>query len=165
MASKLEKEESQLFATMARNVWLRRNAIVFGGILTHPTMLVQQAKEEMMAYALVEQGRGIGALQKQTQAAHPNKWQKPLEGVFKLNWDASNDLARKRMGLGVAVRDHEGKLIAALCATKDYIIYPATAEAIAARKAADLSRRMGLEKVILEGDALEIVTMFGHQGG
>lgn len=53
--------------------------------------------------------------------------------------------------MGVAVKDNKGDLIAALCTTKDYITDLATAEAIATGKAADLTCRMGLAKVVLEG--------------
>jgi hypothetical protein len=82
-------------------------------------------------------------------------WQKPPEGVYKINWDASVDRDRCKMGMGMVVRDHAGQLIAALCTSKDHITDPASAKALAAGKAAEaeLCHRLGLEKVILEGDA------------
>jgi hypothetical protein len=42
---------------------------------------------------------------------------------------------------------------------------PASAEALAAGKAAELCHRLGLEKVILEGDAVEVVAAFRCDGG
>jgi ribonuclease HI len=83
-------------------------------------------------------------------------WQKPPEGVYKINWDTSVDRDRCKMGMGLVVRDHAGQLIAALCASKDHITDPTSAEALAASKAAELCHRLGLEKVILEGDAVEV---------
>jgi hypothetical protein len=42
---------------------------------------------------------------------------------------------------------------------------PASVEALAAGKAAELCHRLGLEKVILEGDAMEVVAAFRCDGG
>ena len=38
------------------------------------------------------------------------------------------------MGMRIVVRDHEGRVVAALCASISYILYPTTAEALATWK-------------------------------
>jgi hypothetical protein len=68
------------------------------------------------------------------------------------------------MGIGVAVRNHEGALLAALCATKEMVTDPGTTEALAALQAAELARRLDLRQVVLEGDALEIVNILKLDG-
>lgn len=37
----LDEDEVQLFGTVARQLWLRRNSVVFGGMLTTHAMVVQ----------------------------------------------------------------------------------------------------------------------------
>jgi hypothetical protein len=130
---------------------LRRNHNVFGGSLSTPAEVIHQAKEQLTAYDRAEEGRRKGLFTQQT--GRDATWQKPPESFYKLNWDASIDVARKQMGIGVAVRDHKGMLLASLCATKEQITDPGTAEAIAAWHAAKLAQRLGLRRIVLEGNA------------
>jgi hypothetical protein len=44
LVSKCEKEEVELFVVLARRLWLRRNDVVHGGILTHPNQIVRDAE-------------------------------------------------------------------------------------------------------------------------
>jgi hypothetical protein len=81
----------------------------------------------------------------------PVKWQAPPEGFLKINWDASLDVSRKRMGMGIAIRDYRGKLLVAYCATREFITDPATAEALTAWQAAQLSHRLGLQNIVRTG--------------
>jgi hypothetical protein len=52
-----------------------------------------------------------------------------------------------------------------LCETIDHILDLAIAESLAARRGAKLGLSLGLRKVILEGDALEIVGILNKEGG
>lgn len=45
LLNKLKKEDVELLATVARRIWLHRNAVVFGGDLINPAQLVKNAKE------------------------------------------------------------------------------------------------------------------------
>jgi ribonuclease HI len=69
------------------------------------------------------------------------------------------------MGVGLAVKDSLGPLMAALCMTQPYISDPATAEAFAARRGIQLCRELGIRNIILEGDSLEIVTAMRKNEG
>ena len=64
------------------------------------------------------------------------------------------------MAIGVAVQNHEGVLLASLCATRKLVTNFGTVEAPAAWQAAELTRRLELRQVVLEGDALEIINIF-----
>ena len=110
------------------------------------------------AYERAEAGRCQGTIVQPTPI--PEAWTKPPADFLKVNWDASVGGRQKRMGMGIAVRDQDGALRAALCATKNFITDPAMAEAVAAQKAVEVCLRLGLQKVILEGDALEVVNVF-----
>lgn len=84
---------------------------------------------------------------------------------IKVNWDAYVASKGKRIGIGLIMRDHEGGVIAMLCETKAYVQDPAAVEAIAARRGAEFSADLGVRKVILEGDALQIVQALNQEGG
>jgi ribonuclease HI len=100
----------------------------------------------------------------QTTRQPDEAWKKPPMGVIKVNWDASIDKEGKRMGMGVVARDHEGEVVATLCAQIRYITDPTSAEALAAWKGVELINRMEWNRAILEGDAQEVVKAFNYDG-
>ncbi|XP_059434317.1 uncharacterized protein LOC132167380 [Corylus avellana] len=162
LSSKLAPDEIKLFAAIVRQLWLRRNLFVFGGQLTAPAVILRQAKDQLEAFDKAEVSRSLGrALAQQTPISV--KWTKPPVGFLKINWDASVDVSQKRMGMGIAIRDHGGELLAAYCATRDYITDAATAEALTAWQAVEISQSLGLEKVVLEGDAMEVVKVLRNE--
>jgi phosphotransferase system IIA component len=75
------------------------------------------------------------------------------------------DKNRRRARLGVIIRNSSGGVVAMLCETIDHILDLAIAESLAARRGAELGLSLGLRKVILEGDALEIVGILNKEGG
>ncbi|XP_059446656.1 uncharacterized protein LOC132178224 [Corylus avellana] len=88
----------------------------------------------------------------------------PPEGMIKLNWDASLSKEENRMGIGVVARDHVGSVRASLCASRPYMVDPAAAEAMALWYATVVIHPLCLQKVILEGDALEVVNNMKRDG-
>lgn len=64
------------------------------------------------------------------------------------------------MGVGLVVCDHEGRVVAVLCAPMPYVHDPTVAEALAAWRLAELCIQLGHDKIILEGDSLEVVQAF-----
>jgi hypothetical protein len=55
------------------------------------------------------------------------QWMKLAEGWLKINWDASVDSTRRRIEVGVVVRDHEGVFVAAKIITCPCILDPTMA--------------------------------------
>jgi ribonuclease HI len=84
-------------------------------------------------------------------------WQKPPEGILKVNWDAVVDGGRKMIGMGAIVRNSDGKVMAMVCDTMILIQDPVLAEALAAKRAVELCLSLGIRKIILEGDSLRVV--------
>ncbi|XP_042982649.1 uncharacterized protein LOC122311907 [Carya illinoinensis] len=62
-----------------------------------------------------------------------------------------------RIGIGVVIRDSRGRVIASLKSPKDSFPDAHLAESMAALKAVTFCKRLGLERVILEGDAQQVV--------
>jgi hypothetical protein len=59
MADKLNAEELQMMVGVARQIWLRRNAVVFGGEFLAPGVLVKQAHDQLAAWRKAETADGL----------------------------------------------------------------------------------------------------------
>lgn len=88
----------------------------------------------------------------------PTSWTPPAAGSFKANFDAHLS-AGGEIGLGVVLRDHQGRV--KLMATKRIGARgdATQAEAMAARFAVEVTLRLGFENVVFEGDALTVVNV------
>jgi ribonuclease HI len=160
LMERVESDQMHLIVTVARQIWLRRNAMVFGGAMVAPSVLVRRAQEQVEAVndAAVKPYRAV-------VASHPTPgWLPPPLGHVKINWDASISKQQNRMGVGISVRDHTGKVVVMACATKDFINNPTMAEAVGAWFAVALAKRLGLRNVLIEGDALEVVDAINKEG-
>jgi hypothetical protein len=146
IASKCDKDEVELFAVLARRLWLRRNDVVHGGILTHPNQIMRDAE------AALEEFRRVntvdGQVQQETMETHDEGWSPPPETTIKINWDASLDKIRRIVGMGMIARDGRGSVIAA--ATKVLFLEadPVVAETLAATHALIFCHELGLQHVI-----------------
>ena len=89
LMERFDEDGLQIFATVARLIWLKRNFIVFGGEMTCPAVLVQHAQEQMEAWC--QANRREPRREVIPQNLLIVKWTKPPLGFIKLNWDASID--------------------------------------------------------------------------
>lgn len=76
------------------------------------------------------------------------KWRKPRSGFVKLNWDASLDLGKNGMGMGIVVMDVDGELMLSLCNHVAGVSTPAVVE---------LNVELNWHRVIFKDDALGII--------
>ncbi|XP_059442059.1 uncharacterized protein LOC132174415 [Corylus avellana] len=132
MMKRTSEEEMKLVAIAARQIWHRRNSMVFEGKFTSPTTILRISKDQLETHLMAEK-------QERDRRSTPRRpeakcWKKLPAGSFKVNWDTLVDNTRRRVGIGHIVRDYGGEVIAMLCETKDYVQDPATAEALAARR-------------------------------
>ncbi|KAK2655636.1 hypothetical protein Ddye_008688 [Dipteronia dyeriana] len=86
-------------------------------------------------------------------------WQIPYMGVFKTNTDVGLRESDKVSGVGVVVRDSNGKVRLAYCHHLSAYFSPQVAEAMAILKGICLAEECGLAPVVLESDALFMVNM------
>jgi len=77
--------------------------------------------------------------------------------MYKVDWDAAADKKKRRIGLGIVVRDYEGVVLAARSTTKNFLANHVVTEGLVAFHAVELWREIGFFDIILEGDALQIV--------
>ncbi|XP_031254338.1 uncharacterized protein LOC116112328 [Pistacia vera] len=96
--------------------------------------------------------------------AHPQipnpsspRWQPPPEGIYKINWDASVRKEDCTIGVGIAIRDWQGRFMATMRMKKPMFPDAYLAESFAALQAVILAADIGINQIILEGDALQVV--------
>ncbi|XP_030924592.1 uncharacterized protein LOC115951551 [Quercus lobata] len=83
-------------------------------------------------------------------------WLPPSAGLFKINVDGALFSSKKQVGIGVVIRDVEGRLKAALCRKIKAPLGSLEVEAKAYKAGLLLARHLGLRDVVLEGDSLII---------
>jgi ribonuclease HI len=162
LMDRFDDDQMQLVVTVARQIWFRRNSIVFGGDMVSPGVVVCRAKDQVEAWCSAAQRTVIPP----EVSAHPSAvtLTKPPEGYVKINWDASVNKHHNKMGVGVVVRASTGVVLAMYCTTKTSITSPSVAEAVGAWAAVELAKRLDLRRVIFEGDALEIIQAITREG-
>ena len=98
-----------------------------------------------------------------TKAPFSNYWQLPNSGWIKINFNAHIGVGCRR-GLGIVCRDDQGCILLTgthLCQANWNV---ETSEAMAARYGREVAKRMGFEKIHLEGDALKCYLGHYQQG-
>jgi hypothetical protein len=124
MFSTCDEEEMRLFVGLARRIWLRRNESVHGGVFSSPKEILLKTQGAILEF----------------QAAHEKKvtpgnnekliqWVTPPIGWVLVNWDAAIKKEKGWVGIGVLIRDHNGKMILAKSTTWKGYLGPAEAEA------------------------------------
>ncbi|XP_041003875.1 uncharacterized protein LOC121249222 [Juglans microcarpa x Juglans regia] len=156
MVEKLQAEVLDLVATVMRNIWLRRNIYVFEGMFKAPTELFLQAQENLVEYKEEQVVRCNDRNARQLNRREA-RWKRPSEGFVKVNWDAALDSEKKRMRLGVVVRDEEGEVLLSLCKLMEGLSNSATAKLYALWEALKVCAELNWTKAIFEGDALSVI--------
>jgi hypothetical protein len=85
------------------------------------------------------------------------KWRSPPPGWVKVNWDVAVDKSNGRIGLGVVIRDHTGKLCAAKSLTRIGFLEPVAAEAMAVLVAVQLCGELGFHRDASFGCKLQFI--------
>ena len=83
-------------------------------------------------------------------------WLPPSVGLCKINVDGALFTSRKHAGIGVVIRDGEGRLLATLCKKIKAPLTTLEVEAKAYEAGMLLARHLGLRDGVLEGDSLTI---------
>ena len=162
LMTRLDDDQMQLMVTVAWQIWFRRNSIVFGGDMVAPGVVMQRAKDQVEAWCSATKRMIIPP----DIYVHPSAitWTRPPYGIVKVNWDASVNKYQNKMGVGAVVRDSHGVVLGMYCMTRSFITSPSVAETVGAWAAMKLAKWMGLQRVIFDGDALEIIQALTRDG-
>ncbi|MBA0755464.1 hypothetical protein Gogos_022198 [Gossypium gossypioides] len=85
------------------------------------------------------------------------KWEKPVDRVVKINFDAAYKIGQNKAAIGVVARDKEGSVLLSCSEVHQRVSLAFGAEAIACWKALQIGVHMQWERVIIEGDYLSII--------
>jgi len=69
-----------------------------------------------------------------------------------------------RMGIGLVIKDFNGKVYAAASHVVDFLTDPIVRESMAALKAVEICKNMRLDKIMVEGDSLKVVNAINKPG-
>lgn len=139
MLKRCTLEEFELPAKVARRLWFRRNSVVHGGDFLHSNAFIIAASSYIEDYrttmkleeeekAVEGDGEGIiGPIQ--PVAVY---WKPPPSGYYKVNWDASLNHARGKLGIGIIVHDTNGNIFATSSSSIPANVEPVVAESMAA---------------------------------
>lgn len=150
----LDEEEMAIFAVTVYQLWQKRNSLVFEGKFMDPNALLQVVNQQSMDFKAANQKVDEGIV---VESHIESQWRAPPLHVFKANWDAIVDKVNCKVGVGVIVRDWTGKVIASLRSQRAFFLDAYLAEAFAALKAVILDKQLGLQRILLEGDAQKVV--------
>ncbi|XP_041004142.1 uncharacterized protein LOC121249507 [Juglans microcarpa x Juglans regia] len=139
----------QEFVVVAKKIWWRRNSFIFKGSFVHPNAIIKEAR------SLLEMLNEESSNQDSVQTCNSDMdWQAPPSNWIKMNWDSAVDKAKGIIGVGVAVRDNLGQIIATMRTKKHIFPDPLLAEAFGALKTVQFGLELGLSQVIIEGNSL-----------
>ena len=85
------------------------------------------------------------------------RWKPPDLVPFKINFDGAISAEEKCSGLGVIIRNQEGLVTAAMSMRVPQQLQPIEIEALAAHKALEFAREVGISEAVLEGDSLLVM--------
>ncbi|KAF5450136.1 hypothetical protein F2P56_030511 [Juglans regia] len=144
MRNKLSKESLELASVMCYQLWVRRNAFI------------KKAQVDLSFFKETQQNC-LKSIEGTHGRGSTQRWKSPAWPYVKVNFDAAIEKVNGRMGMGVIIRDSEGRLLAVVTASKDHISSAAQAESAALHRVMDLCTELGLNKVCFEGDAKVVV--------
>jgi hypothetical protein len=156
---RLKIEELNLMAVIVRRIWLRRNKFIFESLFFHPRIIYSKAVAHLEEYQRCNKKEGdLSSVEIMQTALRPQTGWCPLPyGLVKVNWDASINVTKECIGIGVVARDFNGNVLGAKSVTKMVVAVPKLAEIMTAYETVVFCKEVRFYEIILEGDAKQVV--------
>ncbi|KAJ0085031.1 hypothetical protein Patl1_07263 [Pistacia atlantica] len=155
--SELEEKHLAEFGVVVSKIWQRRNEFTFKQHLSTPSQIIHHTTQELDMLNSLHQSRTSTNAHPQIPDPSSPRWQPPLEGIYKINWDASVRKVDCTIGVGIAIWDWQDKFMATMRMKKTMFPDAYLAESFAALQAVILAADIGINQIILEGDTLQVV--------
>lgn len=157
MTGRKNKAEMKLMVALCWSIWHSRNLLIFKNKREDSQSSVVAAEAVVQAY------RRIQMPLMQEGSKHEDvvqmRWKPPPAGWFKANVDAAVKIDQQRTGLGVVIRNPEGKVVAAAMKTTIFLDKVDYAEAEATQFGLEIAEQAGCIPVIMESDSQEVVSL------
>jgi hypothetical protein len=127
LVERFDQQQLEVFAVVARCIWLRRNEIVHGKIFTDPIQLY--AKAVMGLEEFHKLNTHLEARREVEQLRPVVSWIPPPRNMVKINFDAALDSKNNWVGLGLLARDEQGHFLVACGLHQTIAVDPTMAEA------------------------------------
>jgi ribonuclease HI len=149
------KEVAGLFAMLVWVIWQNRNSKVWNEMHEIGRNLGQKA------CVLWEEWRDVQLLQQEPrmneQQQHTHRWERPLQGWYKCNVDASFHRELNKTSTGWCLRDHMGRFVMAGTTWLEGNYSIIEGEAIALLEAMKVMEQRHISNVIFETDSKNVV--------
>ncbi|KAK6149527.1 hypothetical protein DH2020_017052 [Rehmannia glutinosa] len=146
----VDEDSHNIFACLLWIVWYARNTKTYQN-----KELEHQWCFNFAIRRLEEHRTSIEGIPDTKQPPRSATWRKPEIEWIKINTDASI-LQGSRTGIGVALRDHDGKIVSTLTRFFTAEMEVNVAEAIACKKGLTYAKTLGLRKIELETDNVTV---------
>nr|POE76554.1 putative ribonuclease h protein [Quercus suber] len=146
-----QPEVQELFAIIAWSLWFCRKEIRVNELDKVPHDVVSWANNFRLEFQSMKEG---------TKVARPKenlKWVPPPQGWFKANVDGAIFKVTNSAGIGVAVRDCQGWVLAALSEKVEGVQEAEVIETLAIRRPIRFAIETSFNCVIIESDSLGVV--------
>ena len=140
-----------LFAFTVWTIWTQRNQVCSQQPCCSLDHISQLTTERFVEYL---------AILPPTPPSRPHKrtrWKPPPVDIFKINFDGAVFTEENCSGMGVIVQDREGLVIAVMSEKIPQLLKPIEIEAMAAIRAFEFAREVGISEAILERDSLLVI--------
>ena len=147
-----------LFAVTAWSIWYQRNKARLNDNPLPICNIADYAKNYLCEF------KELDSHHSHRRRVSPTRWQPPSAGSVKTNYDGAMFAESNMAGIGVVVRNSEGRVLAAL---SEQIVKPPSVEILellAARRAVSFTAESGFDQLICEGDSESVVNSLRQTG-
>jgi hypothetical protein len=154
----LDGGDAALFCCLLWSIWKQRNNKIWNEVIDAQCFVFERAKTLLQDWLAAKDFRQQSAnIQRPTE--NP-RWQKPLEGRFKCNIDASFSRRLNRIGIGMCIRDDSGTFVLAKTEWISPLCDVHVGEALGLLSALEWVHELQLGPIDFELDAKRVVDRF-----
>lgn len=139
-------------------IWYQRNQVRLHKLCCTSDQIAPQAKERLQEFTAALPPKAPRTTRTR------EKWKPPDASCFKINFDGAICRNENRSGIGVVIRDHTSSVIASLAQLISPAYQPTEIDAIAAARALEFGREIGISGAVLEGNS-KLITKSLKAGG
>lgn len=142
-------------AAVLWGVWFARNKKIFEGRSIHPAGAMSWSMQQIEEWKAANRKKDKVQVEGTTASAQQElRWNRPREGTFKLNVDASVKQNQDHFAVGMVLRNHEGRFVAGKAARFRGVVQVLEAEVMAIFEALKWLEDMHPMEVMIESDSL-----------